>query len=387
MYAGKLVFAQLMEFAPWHTFRRLVVKYSGDFNARTFRCRDQFLCMAFAQLTYRRSLRDIEGCLLAQPSKLYHMGIRGNVTRSNLADANESRDWRIYAEFAQSLIGTARQLYANEDLGLELDGTVYALDSTTIRLCLSLFPWADYRETKAAVKIHTLLDLRGAIPAFMLVSDGLLHDVNILDLLGPEPGAFYVMDRAYVDFARLFTIDRLSAYFVTRAKKPLQFKRISSTPVDKSIGLICDQRIGLTGFYSRKAYPKALRRVRFRDPETGKTLVFLTNNFGISAETVCALYKSRWQVELFFKWIKQHLRINQFFGRSENAVKCQIWTAVATYLLVAIARKRLEIPLSLHSMLQILSVTPFENIPLDQLLTDSGLSENDMGSGKQLNLL
>lgn len=387
MHSGRLVFTQLMDHAPWHTFRRLVTKYSGDFNARTFRCRDQFLCMAFAQLTYRRSLRDIEGCLQAQPSKLYHMGIRGNVTRSNLADANENRDWRIYAEFAQSLIGVARRLYAKEDLGLDLDGTVYALDSTTIRLCLSLFPWADYRETKAAVKIHTLLDLRGAIPAFMLVSDGLLHDVNILDLFSPEAGAFYVMDRAYLDFKRLFVIDQVGAYFVTRAKKPLRFRRICSTPVDKSSGLICDQRIALITYASRKAYPNALRRIRFRDPETGKTLVFLTNHFGISAETVCALYKSRWQVELFFKWIKQHLRINQFFGRSENAVKCQIWTAVATYLLVAIARKRLNIPLSLHSMLQILSVTPFENLPLNQLLIDPGPGENRRDGDNQLNLL
>jgi len=387
MYAGKLVFPQLMEFAPWHTFRRLVTKYNGDFNARTFRCRDQFLCMAFAQLTYRRSLRDIEGCLLAQPSKLYHMGIRGNITRSNVADANESRDWRIYAEFAQSLIGTARRLYAKEDLGLDLEGTVYALDSTTISLCLSLFPWADYRETKAAVKIHTLLDLRGAIPAFILVSDGLLHDVNILDLFGPEPGAFYVMDRAYVDFQRLFTINKAGAFFVTRAKKPLKFKRVSSQPVDKTTGLICDQQIRLTGFYSKKAYPKLLRRVRLKDPETGKTLVFLTNNFEITAKTVCDLYRSRWQVELFFKWIKQHLRINQFFGRSENAVKCQIWIAIATYLLVAIAKKQLAIPLSLHSMLQILSVTPFENVPLNQLLMDPGLSQEGACGANQLKLL
>lgn len=387
MYAGKLVFAQLMELAPWHTFRRLVSKYNGDFNARTFRCRDQFLCMAFAQLTYRQSLRDIAGCLQAQPSKLYHMGLRGNVTRSNLADANERRDWRIYAEFAQSLIGTARCLYADDDLGLDLDGTVYALDSTTISLCLSLFPWADFRETKAAIKIHTLLDLKGAIPAFMLVSDGLLHDVNILDLLGPEQGSFYVMDRAYVDFERLFTINQAGAFFVTRAKKPLKFKRITSQPVDKSLGLICDQEIALTGFYSRKGYPRSLRRVRLKDPETGKTLVFLTNHFEVTAKTVCDLYRSRWQVELFFKWIKQHLRINEFFGRSENAVKCQIWIAVATYLLVAIARKRLQVPLSLHSMLQILSVTPFENIPLNQLLTDIGPGEDGRDDVNQLKLL
>lgn len=387
MYAGKLVFSQLMEWAPWHTFRRLVSKYQGDFNVRTFQCRDHFLCMAFAQLTYRRSLRDIEGCLQAQPSKLYHMGIRGNVSRTNLADANENRDWRIYAEFAQSLIGVARQLYAEDDLGLDLDGTVYALDSTTISLCLALFPWADYQETKAAVKIHTLLDLRGAIPAFILVSDGLLHDVNILDLFRPDPGAFYVMDRAYVDFKRLFAINQAGAFFVTRAKKPLKFKRLSSWPVDKSVGLICDQRIALTFYNSKRAYPKALRRVRLKDPDTGKKLVFLTNNFEVTAQTVCELYRSRWKVELFFKWIKQHLRINQFFGRSENAVKCQIWIAVATYLLVAIARKRLEIPLSMHSMLQILSVTPFENIPLNQLLTDSALDEKSPAEDNQLKLL
>jgi hypothetical protein len=387
MYAGKLVFSQLMDLAPWHTFRRLVSKYQGDFNVRTFQCRDHFLCMAFAQLTYRRSLRDIEGCLQAQPSKLYHMGIRGNVSRTNLADANENRDWRIYAEFAQSLIGVARQLYAEDDLGLDLDGTVYALDSTTISLCLALFPWADYQKTKAAVNIHTLLDLRGAIPAFILVSDGLLHDVNILDLFSPDPGAFYVMDRAYVDFKRLFAINQAGAFFVTRAKKPLKFKRLSSWPVDKSVGLICDQRIELTFYNSKRAYPKALRRVRLKDPDTGKKLVFLTNNFEVTAQTVCELYRSRWKVELFFKWIKQHLRINQFFGRSENAVKCQIWIAVATYLLVAIARKRLEIPQSMHSMLQILSVTPFENILLNQLLTDSGLDEKSLTEDNQLKLL
>jgi hypothetical protein len=387
MYAGKLVFSQLMELAPWHTFRRLVGKYQGDFNSRTFRCLDQFLCMAFAQLTYRKSLRDIEGCLQAQPSKLYHMGIRGNVTRTNLAHANETRDWRIYAEFAQTLMGRAQRLYAEEDLGFDLEGTIYALDSTTITLCLSLFPWARYQEKKRAVKIHTLLDLKGAIPTFILVSDALLHDVNLMDLFDPESGSFYVMDRAYLDFGRLFTIHQAGAYFVTRAKKCLKFKRIKSSPVDKSIGLICDQKIVLTVFYSKKGYPQMLRRVRFKDPETGEKLVFLTNNFEITAQTVCDLYKSRWQIELFFKWIKQHLRITDFFGRSENAVKCQIWIAVATYLLVSIAKKQYHIPLSLHTMLQILSVTPFENVPLKQLLTDSGPGPEGLLDDNQLKLL
>lgn len=387
MHAGKLVFAQVMEFAPWHTFRRLVTKYRGDFNARTFRCLDQFLCMAFAQLTYRESLRDIEGCLGAQPTKLYHLGIRGNVTRSNLADANERRDWRIYCEFAQSLIRIARRLYANEPLAVDLDNTVYALDSTTIDLCLSLFPWASFRETKAAIKLHTLLDLRGAIPTFLHISDGKLHDVNVLDVLLPEPGAFYVMDRGYVDFERLYALHQAGAFFVTRAKSNFKCKRINSAPVDRTTGLICDQQVALTVFYSQRSYPERLRRVRFRDPETGKTLVFLTNHFGVPALSVCALYKSRWQVELFFKWVKQHLRIKQFFGTSENAVKSQVWIAVATYVLVAIVKKRLNLDLSLHAMLQILSVTPFEKLSLTQLLTDTGPDENDPDDNKQLILL
>jgi hypothetical protein len=387
MHAGKLVFAQVMEFAPWHTFRRLVTKYRGDFNARTFRCLDQFLCMAFAQLTYRESLRDIEGCLGAQPTKLYHLGIRGNVTRSNLADANERRDWRIYCEFAQSLIRIARRLYANEPLAVDLDNTVYALDSTTIDLCLSLFPWASFRETKAAIKLHTLLDLRGAIPTFLHISDGKLHDVNVLDVLLPEPGAFYVMDRGYVDFERLYALHQAGAFFVTRAKSNFKCKRIHSAPVDRTTGLICDQQVALTVFYSQRSYPERLRRVRFKDPETGKTLVFLTNHFGVPALSVCALYKSRWQVELFFKWVKQHLRIKQFFGTSENAVKSQVWIAVATYVLVAIVKKRLNLDLSLHAMLQILSVTPFEKLSLSQLLTDTGSDENDPDDNKQLILL
>jgi len=300
MYAGKLVFAQVMEFAPWKTFGRLVTKYGGDANVRTFRCLDQFLCMSFAQLTYRESLRDIEACLGAQPSKLYHLGIRGNVTRSNLADANESRDWRIYADFAQSLIRIARPLYAAEPLAADLEETVYALDSTTIDLCLSLFPWAPFRSTKAAIKLHTLLDLRGAIPTFIFISDGKLHDVNVLDVLLPEPGAIYVMDRAYVDFERLFALDDAGAFFVTRAKSNFKWRRVYSMPVDRDSGLMCDQQIELTGFYSKQGYPGRLRRVRYKDPKTGKRLVFLTNHFGIEALSVCALYKSRWQVELFF---------------------------------------------------------------------------------------
>jgi Domain of unknown function (DUF4372)/Transposase DDE domain len=387
MHVGKLVFAQVMDFVPWHTFRRLVAKYRGDFNARTFRCLDQFLCMAFAQLTYRESLRDIEACLCAQPSKLYHLGIRGNVTRSNLADANETRDWRIYCEFAQALIRIARRLYAKEALAVELDNTVYALDATTIDLCLSLFPWAQFRETKAAIKLHTLLDLRGAIPAFIFISDGKLHDVNVLDVLLPEPGAFYVMDRGYLDFERLYVLHQAKAFFVTRAKSNFRCKRIYSLPVDRATGLICDQVIELTVFYSKQGYSERLRRIRFKDPETGKTLVFLTNHFGIPALAVYALYKSRWQVELFFKWIKQHLRIKRFYGTSENAVKSQIWMAVATYVLVAIIKKQLNFDLSLHAMLQILSVTPFEKVPLTQLLTDTALVDEKPGNGNQMILL
>ncbi|MFA7667935.1 MAG: IS4 family transposase [Burkholderiaceae bacterium] len=387
MHVGKLVFAQVMEFAPWHTFRRLVTKYRGDFNVRTFRCMDQFLCMAFAQLTYRESLRDIEACLSAQPAKLYHLGIRGNVSRSNLADANETRDWRIYCEFSQAMIRIARRLYAQDPLAIDLDNTVYALDSTTIDLCLSVFPWAAFRETKAAIKLHTLLDLRGAIPTFILISDGKLHDVNVLDILPPEAGAFYIMDRAYLDFDRLNALHQAGAFFVTRAKSNFRFKRIYSCPVDRSSGLICDQHVELTGFYSKQGYPDRLRRVRFKDPETDKTLVFLTNHMGISAASVCALYKSRWQVELFFKWIKQHLRIKRFFGTSENAVKSQVWIAVATYVLVAIIKKRLNLDLSLHAMLQILSVTPFEKAPLFQLLTEMAPLDNMNDSDNQLTLL
>ena len=387
MYAGKLVFAQMMEYAPWHTFRRLVTKYQGDFNVRSFSCLDQFLCMAFAQLTYRESLRDIEACLGAQPAKLYHLGIRGNVSRSALADANEGRDWQIYFEFAQALIRTARRLYAKEPLGVELSETVYALDSTTIDLCLSLFPWAPFRQAKAAVKLHTLLDLRGAIPTFIHISDGKLHDVNVLDLLVAEPGAFYVMDRGYLDFERLYTMHQAGSFFVTRAKSNSKFRRLVSRPVDRTTGLICDQSVELTVFYSHQGYPERLRRIRFKDPETAKTLVFLTNNFALPALTIGALYKSRWQVELFFRWIKQHLRIKRFFGTSENAVKSQVWIAVAVYVLVAIIRKRLDLKFSLHSMLQILSVTPFEKVPLFQLLTDMAPMEKLSANPNQLILL
>ncbi len=387
MYAGKLVFAQVMECAPWHTFRRLVAKYHGDFNVRTFTCLDQFLSMAFAQITYRESLRDIEACFEAHATKAYHLGLRGNFTRSNLADANERCDWRMHCEFAQALIRIARRLYATEPLGVELDNTVYALDSTTIDLCLSLFPWAPFRSAKAAIKLHTLLDLRGNIPSFIHISDGKMHDVNVLDLLIPEAGAFYVMDRGYLDFQRLHRLHQGGGLFVTRAKRNMNCQRVHSAPIDRSTGLICDQRVLLKGFYTAQDYPEPLRRVRYKDPVTEKSLVFLTNHFGIPALSVCALYKSRWQVELFFKWIKQHLRIKRFFGTSENAVKSQVWIAVATYVLVAIARKRLKLELSLHTMLQVLSVTPFEKIPLIQLFSDIEESPNMTRDDNQLNLL
>lgn len=387
MYAGKLVFAQVMEFAPWHTFRRLVAKYRGDFNVRTFSCLDQFLSMAFAQITFRESLRDIEACFEAYAAKAYHLGLRGNFTRSNLADANERCDWRLYCEFAQALIRIARKLYATEPLGLELDNTVYALDSTTIDLCLTLFPWAPFRSTKAAIKLHTLLDLRGQIPSFIHISDGKWHDVNVLDILIPEAGAFYVMDRGYLDFARLYTLHQSGGFFVTRAKRNSNIRRIASRAIDRNTGLICDQSVMLNNFYAARDYPGQLRRVRYRDPTTHKSLVFLTNHFGIPALSVCALYKSRWSVELFFKWIKQHLRIKRFFGTSENAVKSQVWIAVSTYVLVAIARKRLNLDLSLHTMLQVLSVTPFEKIPLFQLLSDIPEDPNILGDTNQLKLL
>jgi hypothetical protein len=385
MHTGKLVFAQVMEFAPWHTFRRLVTKYHGNFNVRTFSCLDQFLCMAFAQLTYRESLRDVEACLRAQPSKLYHLGLRGNVSRSALADANETRDWRIYGEFAQALIRIARPLYAREPLGVEFSETVYALDSTTIDLCLALFPWARFRKAKAAVKLHTLLDVRGGIPSFIHISDGKFHDVNALDLLIPEAGAFYLMDRAYLDFDRLYTLHQVGSFFLTRTKSNTQLRRLYSQPADRTTGVICDQIVELTVFRSQRDYPEHLRRIRYRDDQ-GHRLVFLTNNMILPARTICDLYRLRWQVELFFKWIKQHLRIKRFLGTSDNAVKTQVWIAVSIYVLVAIIRKRLDLPISLYAMLQILSVTPFDNATLVQLLKDSQLDETTPGHRNQLNL-
>jgi len=385
MHDGKLVFAQMMEFAPWHTFRRLVAKYKGNFNVRSFTCMDQFLCMAFAQLTYRESLRDVEACLRAQSAKLYHLGLRGKVSRSALADANESRDWRIYCEFAQALIRIARGLYAKEPLAVDLSETIYALDSTTIDLCLSLFPWAGFRKAKGAVKLHTLLDVRGSIPSFIHISNGRLADVKVLDLLITEPGAFYLMDRAYLDFDRLYTLHQTGSFFVTRPKSNTQLRRLYSRPVDRSSGVICDQLVEFTVFYSQKDYPERLRRIAYRDEE-GRRVVFLTNNMVLSALTICELYRMRWQVELFFKWIKQHLRIKRFFGTSDNAVKTQVWIAVSVYVLVAIIRKRLSLPVSLYAMLQILSVTPFENAPLFQLLNECEPRPISPDLSKQLNL-
>lgn len=386
MYIGKTLFAQVLDFLPWTTFQRIVARHGGDHRVRTLTCAEQFRCMAFAQLTFRESLRDIESCLSAQPAKLYHMGFRHRVSRSTLADANESRDWRIYAEFAQRLIAQARKLYASDSFGVDLDETVYALDATTIDLCLSMFPWAPFRSTKAAIKLHTLLDLRGAVPSFMYISDGKLHDVNVLDVLVAEAGAFYVMDRAYVDFERLFSLSQAGAFFVTRAKSNFDARRLYSAPTDRSSGLICDQTIALNGPLSRRRYPQHLRRIRFKHPESAKTLVFLTNHFKLPALTVCSLYKSRWHVELFFKWIKQHLRIKRFFGTSENAVKTQIWIAVSIYVLIAIIRKQLNLTASMHTILQILSVSLFEKVELAQALTSSLLDDGAADLSNQLNL-
>jgi len=384
MNTGKTLFAQLMDFLPWSTFARYVARYGGDRYVKSLTCAEQYRVMAFAQLTYRESLRDIEACLAAQANKLYHMGLREPVRRSTLADANESRDWRLHADFAQRLIDQARKLYAGDDLGLELTNTVYALDSTTIDLCLSVFPWAHFRTTKAAVKMHTLLDLRGSIPSFIHVSDGKWHDVHALDLLIPEAGAIYVMDRGYLDFARLHVLHLARSFFVTRAKSNMDAHRVYSAATDRTTGIICDQTIALDGFYTRQEYPEHLRRIRFKDAETGKTLVFLTNNFLLPAATIGALYKSRWQVELFFKWVKQHLRIKRFFGTSENAVKSQIWIAVSVYVLVAIVKKRLNLDASLYTLLQILSVTLFEKMPLQQAFTTSASPENQATSNNQL---
>jgi transposase len=386
MNSGKTLFAQLMDFLPWTTFSRIVSRYHGDRRVRTLSCAEQFRVMAFAQLTYRESLRDIEACLSAQADKLYHMGFRESVRRSTLADANETRDWRIWAELAQRLIAQARRLYAQEDLGLELDNTVYALDSSTIDLCLSVFPWALFRSSKSAVKMHTLLDLRGNIPSFIHISDGKLHDVNVLDMLVLEAGAIYVMDRGYVDFSRLHTLHRAGSFFVTRAKSNMRSHRLYSAPVDRATGVICDQTIALDGHYAAQDYPDHLRRVRYKDPETGKTLIFLTNQFTFPALTVCALYKQRWQVELFFKWIKQHLRIKRFYGTSENAVKTQIWIAVSVYVLVAIVKKRLHLEPSLYTLLQVFSVTLFEKMSIQHAFLEHDYNTELDHESNQLNL-
>ena len=386
MNSGQMIFTQVMEVMPLKTFHRCVERYRGNFSVKHFNCLEQFRVMAFAQITYRESLRDTVTCLRSQNSKLYRMGIRSKVSKSTLADANEVRDWRIYADFAQHLIGMARRLYKKDPLVIDIEQTVYALDATTIDLCLALFPWAHFRTAKAAVKLHTLIDLRGNIPTFIHISDGKLHDVNVLDVLPIEPGSIYVMDRGYVDFKKLYGITRSLAFFVTRAKSPFKFERIYSYPIDKTTGLICDQTIKLTVPATAKKYPDKLRRVKYRDPETDKLFVFLTNNFELPAKTIADLYKQRWQVELFFKWIKQNLRIKSFYGTSENAVKTQIWIAVSVYLMVAIIRKRLKIEASLYTMLQIMSVSVFERTELNQLLTFYDYKNSTADNSKQLNL-
>jgi len=386
MNAGRFVFSQLIDFLPKYEYDKCVRRYRGNHRVRTFSCYDQFLCMAFAQLTYRESLRDIVTCLDVLKPKLFHVGIRGKVSRSTLADANEDRDWRIYADFAQVLIAEARGLYADDDFGVDLDNTVYALDASTIDLCLSLFPWAKFRKTKGAVKLHTLLNLRGNIPEFIHISEGKLHDVNVLDLMIPEAGSIYVMDRGYVDFKRLYTMHQTAAFFVTRAKSNFQSKRRYSRPIDKTTGLRCDQTIVLTGFYASKDYPEPMRRIVYRDAETGKRFVFLTNNFTLPAFTITQLYQARWQVELFFKWIKQHLRIKAFYGTSENAVKTQIWIAVCVYVLVAIVKKRLGLQHSLYTILQILSVGLFEKTPVLQVFSQDDATNEINESANQLEL-
>jgi hypothetical protein len=386
MHSGKLVFAQLMDHLPLHTFRRCAAKYPSRYPTLTFSHLDQFLCMAFAQLTFRESLRDIETCLRAHSTKLYHLGIRGGIARSTLAEANETRDWRIYQDFALSLIQTARKLYAKDGFGVELKHTVYALDSTTIDLCLALFPWARFRKTKGAVKLHTLLDLRGNIPSFIHISDGKLHDVNILDRIAFEAGSFYIMDRGYIDFARLHGLHQAQAFFVVRAKSNTQFQRVYSYPIDKTTGLRCDQTIRLTGASASRDYPVQLRRVKCYDAQHDKRLVFLTNHFDLPALTIADLYRCRWQVELFFKWIKQHLRIKAFFGTSENAVKTQVWIAIAVYVLVAIVKKRLGSEASLYTILQILSLTLFEKTPLNQLVANIGPESDEGQMSNQLDL-
>jgi hypothetical protein len=383
---GKTLFAQVMEYVPWKTFGRIIDRHGGDAGVRTLSCADLFRVMVFAQLTWRESLRDIEVCLTANQAKLFHMGMKGVPARSTLSDALNLRDWRIYHALAMRLIQRARSLYAKDSLNIDLDATVYALDATTIDLCLSLFDWAPFRTAKAAVKMHTLLDLRGSIPAFIHISDGKMHEVNVLDILAVEAGAFYVMDRGYLDFARLYKMHQAGAFFVTRAKRGMDARRVYSTPTDRDTGVICDQRIALNGFYISKDYPEYLRRVRFKDPESGKTLVFLTNNTSLPALTIAALYKNRWQVELFFKWIKQHLRIKRFLGTSENAVKTQIWCAVSTYVLIAIVKKELHLDASLYTLLQILSVSVFEKTHISCALQPDAEIPKTPLSSNQLNL-
>jgi hypothetical protein len=386
MHAGKLVFAQLMAHLPLHTFRQCVANYPSRYPTLTFSHLDQFLCLAFAQLTYRESLRDIETCLRAHRAKLYHLGIRGNIAKSTLADANESRDWRIYQDFALSQIKVARKLYSQDSFAVDLEQTAYALDTTTIDLCLSVFPWAHFRHAKAAVKMHTLLDLRGNIPTFIHISDGKMHEVNVLDILIPEAGSFYIMDRGFTDFARWFTLHQAQAFFVIRGKSNLLCRRVYSRAVDKATGLRCDQTIVLTAPKACKDYPQHLRRIKFYDAEHNRHLVFLTNNFDLPALTIAQLYRCRWQVELFFKWIKQHLRIKKFYGTTENAVKTQIWIAITVYVLVAIVKKRLNTDASLYTMLQILSLTLFEKTPLDQLVKNMGPQIEMQHNDNQMNL-
>jgi hypothetical protein len=384
MNSGQTIFSQLMDFIPTYEFQQCVRQYNGNYKIKNFTCWEQFLCMAFAQLTYRESLRDIQACLRAANKKLYHMGIRSKVSRNTLAHANQTRDWRIYADFAQVLICEARKLYANEDFGVQLEQTVYALDSTTIDLCLSLFPWALFRKKKAAVKLHTLIDLRGNIPTVIFITHGKIHDVNILDDLIIEPGAIYVMDRGYLDFERFYMINQSLAFFVTRAKSNFDFKRLYSRRVNKATGVLCDQIVTLQGFYAKKAYPDKLRRIKYYDADKKKRLVFLTNNFLLPAVTIADIYRCRWQVELFFKWIKQHLRIKAFYGTSENAVKTQIWIAISVYVLVAIVKKRLNLSLSLYTILQILSVSLFEKTPILQALTPTDYNDNEDDFRRQL---
>lgn len=386
MNVGKTLFAQVMEFVPWKNFSRIISRHAGDAGVKTLSCADLFRIMAFSQLTWRESLRDIEVCLTANRAKLFHMGLKNIPARSTLSDALNQRDWRIYHALAQRLIVRARELYADTPMTVDLDASVYALDATTIDLCLSLFDWAPFRKAKAAIKLHTLLDLRGAIPAFIHISDGKMHEVNVLDFLPIEAGAFYIMDRGYLDFERLYNMHQAGAFFVTRAKSNMNFRRIYSAPVNKDMGIICDQTICLNGIYKAKEYPEYLRRIRFKDADTGQTLVFLTNNTGLPATTIAALYKSRWQVELFFKWIKQHLRIKHFLGNSENAVKTQIWCAISTYVLIAIIKKELQLKASLYTLLQILSVSVFEKTEISCAFQTDGYISETAPTANQLNL-